>query len=154
MFCKRRSAQGHSNHPNCIMRRLWFFRNVATFSHEWRTHTLPRGSTGASGECGQQPGRSLKNGSRKSLIYAFICGGNAWDLSFSVSLMIWDTGDSFCDPNPHIQGKNMNKNLAPKLPNLPCFEAFGAIFFVQMFVHTFALYVGGGGHQRISETRL
>ena len=24
-------------------------------------------------------------------------------------------GDSFCNPNPHIQGKNMNKYMAPKL---------------------------------------
>ena len=30
-------------------------------------------------------------------------------------------------PQPHIQAKNMNKNTAPKLPNLPCFEAFGVI---------------------------
>ena len=37
-------------------------------------------------------------------------------------------GDSFSNPNPHIQGKNMNKNMAPKLPHLPCFEAFGVIF--------------------------
>ena len=30
------------------------------------------------------------------------------------------------------------------------FEAFGVIF-VQMFVHTFALHVVGGGHSRVSE---
>ena len=45
----------------------------------------------------------------------------------------------------------MNKNMAPRLPNLPCFEAFGVIFCVQIFVHIFALYAGGGGHWRISE---
>ena len=26
---------------------------------------------------------------------------------------------------PHIQGKNMNKNMAAELSSLPCFEAFG-----------------------------
>ena len=39
-----------------------------------------------------------------------------------------NNGDSFCNPNPHIQGKNMNKKMAPKLPNSPCFEAFGITF--------------------------
>ena len=39
-----------------------------------------------------------------------------------------NSGDSFCNPNPHIQGKNMNKYMAPKLPNLPCFKAFGVMF--------------------------
>ena len=53
-------------------------------------------------------------------------------------------GDSFCDPNPHIQGKNMNKNMAPKLPNLPCFEAFGVIFCTDVCSY-FCLVCGGRG---------
>ena len=53
-------------------------------------------------------------------------------------------GDSFCDPNPHIQGKNMNKNMAPKLPNLPCFEAFGVIFCTDVCSY-FCLVCGGWG---------
>ena len=49
-------------------------------------------------------------------------------------------GIVFATPTP----KTMNKNMAPRLPNLPCFEAFGGhiSYFVQMFVHIFALYVG------------
>ena len=39
----------------------------------------------------------------------------------------------------------MNKNMAPKLPNLPRFEAFGVIFCPDFCVHILALYVGGGG---------
>ena len=37
-------------------------------------------------------------------------------------------GDSFWDPNHHIQGKNMNKNKAAKRSSLPCFEALWVIF--------------------------
>ena len=37
----------------------------------------------------------------------------------------------------------MNKGMAPTLPNLVCFDAFGVIC-VQKFVHVFALYGGGG----------
>ena len=40
--------------------------------------------------------------------------------------------------------------MAAKLSSLPCFEAFGAIFCPD-FVHIFALYVGGGGHSRVSD---
>ena len=29
---------------------------------------------------------------------------------------------------PHTRQKNMSKHMAPKLPNLPCFEAFRVIF--------------------------
>ena len=64
---------------------------------------------------------------------------------------------------PHTRQKY--EHLAPKLPHLPCFGAFGApncriclvlehlgSYIVQTFVHIFALYVGGGrGQQRISE---
>ena len=53
-------------------------------------------------------------------------------------------GDSFCDPNPHIQGKNMNKNMAPKLPNVPCFEAFGVVFCLDVCSY-FGLVCGGRG---------
>ena len=41
-------------------------------------------------------------------------------------------GKSFCNPNPHIQGKNMNKNMAAKPSSLSCFEAFGAILCVSL----------------------
>ena len=58
------------------------------------------------------------------------------------------SGTSFWTPNPHIQGKTMNKNIA--LLSLSFFNHFGS-YFVQSFVHTFALYVGGGGHSHISE---
>ena len=54
------------------------------------------------------------------------------------------TGDSFCDPNPRIQDKNMNKNMAPKLPNWPCFEAFGVIFCPDVYSY-FCLVCGGRG---------
>ena len=56
-----------------------------------------------------------------------------------------ENGDSFCNPNPHIQGKNMNKNMAPKLPNLPCFKAFGVMFCPDVCSY-FCLVCGGGGH--------
>ena len=63
-----------------------------------------------------------------------------------VRMLPWNDncGDSFCDPNPHIQGKNMDKHLAPKLPNLPCFEAFGAIFCPDVCSY-FCLVCGGRG---------
>ena len=48
----------------------------------------------------------------------------------------------FCNPNPHIQGKNMNKYMAPKLPNLPCFQAFGVIFCPDVCSY-FCLVCGG-----------
>ena len=47
----------------------------------------------------------------------------------------------------------MNKNMAPKLSNLPSFEAFGVIFCPD-FSSYFCLVCGGrggGGHSRISE---
>ena len=53
-------------------------------------------------------------------------------------------GGSFCDPNPHIHGKNMNKNMAPKVPNLPCFEAFGVEFCPDVCSY-FCLVCGGAG---------
>ena len=53
-------------------------------------------------------------------------------------------GDSFCNPNPHIQGKNMNTNMAPKLPNLPCFGVFGVILCPD-FCSYFCLVCGGRG---------
>ena len=46
----------------------------------------------------------------------------------------------------------MNKQMALKLPNLPCFEAFGVIFCPDVCSYFF-LVCGGGGHQRISEYR-
>ena len=46
------------------------------------------------------------------------------DLSRKLSML----GILFETPTVHIQVKNMNKHMAHKLPNLPCFEAFGAIF--------------------------
>ena len=49
-----------------------------------------------------------------------------------------DNGESFCNPNPHIQGKNMNKHMAPKLSSLPVLKHFGS-YLVQIFVHIFAL---------------
>ena len=52
---------------------------------------------------------------------------------------------SFSQPQPpHTRQKYMNKNMATKLPNLPCLKHLGP-YFVQMFVHIFALYVGGAG---------
>ena len=48
------------------------------------------------------------------------------------------------NPNPHIQGKHMNKTMAPKLPNLPCFEAFGVVFCPHVCSY-FCLVCGGGG---------
>ena len=47
------------------------------------------------------------------------------------------------------QGKNMNKTIAPKLSTLPFLKHFES-YVAQIFVHTSALYVGGGGHSRIS----
>ena len=47
----------------------------------------------------------------------------------------------------------MNKNMAAKLSNFPCFEAFGVIFCPD-FVYILALYVGGGGgHSHVSDSR-
>ena len=54
------------------------------------------------------------------------------------------------NPDPHIQGKNMNKHMAPKLLNLPCFEAFGVIFCPDVCSYV-CLVCGGGCHWRISE---
>ena len=53
-------------------------------------------------------------------------------------------GDSLCNPNPHTPGKNMNKNMAPKLPNSPCFEAFGVLFCRHVCSY-FCLVCGGRG---------
>ena len=78
------------------------------------------------------------------------CSVGMWGLEELMGTMT--NGESFCNPNPHIQGKNLNKNMAAKLSSLPCFEAFGAIF-CRIFVHIFTLYVGGGGHSRVSETK-
>ena len=36
-------------------------------------------------------------------------------------------GESFGNPNPHIQGTHMNRSMAAKLSSLPCFGAFGVI---------------------------
>ena len=61
-----------------------------------------------------------------------------------------------CPEAPRLQADNhgawinMNKNMAPKLPNLPYFEAFGVIFCPDVGSY-FCLVCGGGGHQRISE---
>ena len=51
-------------------------------------------------------------------------------------------------PNPHVQGKHMNKTMAAKLPNLPCFQAFwGHISsrFLLIFLLIFLPCIGGGG---------
>ena len=53
-------------------------------------------------------------------------------------------GILFATPTPHIQGKNMNKDMTPKLPNLPCFEAFGVIFWPDVCSY-FCLVCGGRG---------
>ena len=34
----------------------------------------------------------------------------------------------FATPTPTYKAKNMSKNMAPELPNLPCLKAFGVIF--------------------------
>ena len=47
----------------------------------------------------------------------------------------------------------MNKNMAPKLSSLPCFEAFWVIFCPGVCSY-FCLACGGGGHPRISERGL
>ena len=44
----------------------------------------------------------------------------------------------------------MNKNMAPKLPNLPCVAAFWALFCPDVCSY-FASYVGGVSHSRISD---
>ena len=72
------------------------------------------------------------------------------DASFLLTVEVFLLGDSFCNPNPHIQGKNMDNNMAPKLPNLPCFEAFGVIFCPDVCSY-FCLVCGGRGHQRTSD---
>ena len=48
--------------------------------------------------------------------------------------------ESFRKPNP-IEGKNMNKNMAPKLSGLPCSEAF-RVTFCPEFCSYFCLYAG------------
>ena len=53
-------------------------------------------------------------------------------------------GKHFETPNPHIQGKNMNTNMATKLSSLPCFEAFG-VMFCQDFCSDICFACGGRG---------
>ena len=51
----------------------------------------------------------------------------------------------FClKPQPHIQGKTMNKYMAPKQPNLPCFEALGVILCPDLCLY-FCFVCGGPG---------
>ena len=54
-------------------------------------------------------------------------------------------GNDLETPNPHTQGKNMNKDMAAKLSSLPCFEAFLA-HALSRFVFIFlpCMCVGGG----------
>ena len=52
--------------------------------------------------------------------------------------------ESFCNPNPHMQGKNMNINMALKLSSLPGFEAFWVILCPDVCSY-FCLVCGGGG---------
>ena len=52
-------------------------------------------------------------------------------------------GNHFATPTP-TQGKNMNKNMDAQLPNLLCFEAFGARLCPD-FCADFCLVCGGGG---------
>ena len=50
----------------------------------------------------------------------------------------------FLKPQPPHTRQNMNKKMAPKLPNLPCFEAFGVIFCPDC-CSSFCLVCGGWG---------
>ena len=62
-------------------------------------------------------------------------------------------GGSFCNPNPHIQGKNMkNKNKWPQSCQVCLVLKHFGPYFVRVSVHIFTLY-WGGGHSRISENR-
>ena len=58
----------------------------------------------------------------------------------------------FLNPNPHIQGKNMNRIMTPKLPDFPCFQAFGVIFCPDVSSY-FCLVCGGRGSPANSERR-
>ena len=50
----------------------------------------------------------------------------------------------FLRPRPPHTRQNMNKNMAPKLTKLPCFEAFGVIFCPDVCSY-FCLVCGGRG---------
>ena len=55
---------------------------------------------------------------------------------------VYFIGESFWNPNPHIQGEHMSKHLAAKLSSLPCFEAF-LVIFCQDICSYFCLVCGG-----------
>ena len=61
------------------------------------------------------------------------------------------TGVSFWNPNPHTQGKHMNKSMAAKLSSLPGFEAFWVIICPEYCSYFCFVCGGGGGHSRVSE---
>ena len=61
--------------------------------------------------------------------------------SSSATCFVACSGDSFGNPNAYMHSKYMNKSMAPKLPHLPCFEAFGVMFCLDLF----ALYLWGAG---------
>ena len=54
---------------------------------------------------------------------------------------------------PHTRQKKMNKNMATNCRVCLVLKQFGP-YFVQISVHSFALYVGGGGHSRVSENQV
>ena len=59
-------------------------------------------------------------------------------------------GIPFATPASHIQGKNMYKNMTPKLPSRVCLVLKHLwSYFVQMFVHIFALCMWGAGVTKV-----
>ena len=61
--------------------------------------------------------------------------------------LLFYVGNHFETPTPHTRQKYEQQH-GRKTVN---FALFLGSYFVQIFVHIFALYVGGGGHLRISD---
>ena len=51
------------------------------------------------------------NPKTRSYFFLDLIFGKIWILNGALGQMV--IGDSLCDPNPHIQGKNMNKHMTP-----------------------------------------
>ena len=54
-------------------------------------------------------------------------------------------------PPPHIHGKYMNKHIWPQNCQVCLVLKHFGSYFVLIFVHIFAVYMGGGGHSRVSD---
>ena len=76
---------------------------------------------------------------------------NSLQIVNSLRVLFLVLGIIFATPTPTYKANIWTNIWPPNCQICLVLKHLGS-YFVQMFVHIFALYVGGGGHQRISET--